>query len=159
MANLKRFSNLNEYQPFSLVSGTNDRVVVYRFGNRASNADWESYPRQTNTLQNCPTDDGKLNDLALKFTSFGKQSDESKISPFLPVVTDPKTFNEKCESWVQKILAGSPDLGVFGVPFTELVRPSPTKLISKDETEWLFYDANARITTYLIQWRPNPYKV
>jgi hypothetical protein len=72
------------------------------------------------------------------------------------VATDYNALYDNGESWVQKILQTVPTLGVFIVPFNTLYRPSPTKLISKQETEWLYFDGNNPITAYLSQWQNNP---
>jgi hypothetical protein len=61
------------------------------------------------------------------------------------------------EVWVQNILRAVPDLAHFSVPFARVFRPSPTKLISKQETEWLYYDGDATLLSCLTAFQVNPY--
>jgi hypothetical protein len=52
-----------------------------------------------------------------------------------------------------------PTLARFSVPFTQVFRPSPTKSISKMETEWLVLDDIAPLGSYQPHWAANPYRV
>jgi hypothetical protein len=130
-------------------------VYVYRFGDQGAAWDWLSRRRQAangNFPQPVPND---LNDWALKQSSYGSQSEGVANNPFISVATDFESLYANGEGWVQKILQTVPTLGVFLVPPGSLYRPSPTKSISKMETEWLYYDGVAPINNYVQEWRAN----
>ena len=137
----------------------NGNVRIYRVGDRSVARDWLSR-RRKGAGGNFPglaaTD---LNDWALKQSSYGSESEGIADNPFISVATDPDALFDNGEGWVQKILQTVPTLGVFVVPPGSLYRPSPTKLISRHETEWLYYDSAAPITDYLESWSANPRRV
>ncbi len=134
----------------------NGNVYAYRFGDQNQAWDWLSRRRQAangNFPQPTPTE---LNDWALKQSSYGSQSEGIDDNPFISVATDYESLYSNGEGWVQKILQSVPTLGVFLVPPGSLYRPSPTKSISKMETEWLYYDGQAPIGNYVQSWQANP---
>ena len=134
----------------------NGEVWVYRFGDQNQAWDWLSRKRQ-GAGGNFPAPTANdLNDWALKQSSYGSSSEGIEGNPFISVATDFESLYANGEGWVQKILQSVPTLGVFLVPPGALYRSSPTKLISKSETEWLFYDGGAPITQYVQEWRDNP---
>jgi hypothetical protein len=135
-----------------------DKVLVYRFGDRNKAIDWLSRRRQKENGSFTKPKDSALNDWALKQSSYGSQSENVEENPFISVATSYETLYNDGEVWVQKILKEVPHIGVFSVPFDELYRPRPTKLISKKETEWLYYDGTNAIMTYFKEWKDNPYK-
>ncbi|RCK69438.1 hypothetical protein DT076_11180 [Desertihabitans brevis] len=132
------------------------RVYVYRFGDRSKGIDWLSRRRQGAGGGFPRPGPEELNDWALKQSSYGSSSENVADNPFLSVATDPDALYAHGEGWVQKILEAAPTLGVFLVPAGALFRPSPTKLISRSETEWLYYDGDAPITDHLEEWLANP---
>ncbi|MFC5356258.1 hypothetical protein [Azospirillum himalayense] len=134
------------------------QVLVYRFADKAKATEWRSRRRNTVGGGFAKPGDSSLNDWAIKQSSFGSQSENSNENPFVSVATDYETLYARAEGWVKKILEAAPDLGVFSVPYDKLYRPSPTKPLSKEETEWLYYDGNTELETYLQSWVANPYK-
>jgi hypothetical protein len=142
-------------EPFHLAPGTNN-VYVYRFADQAVANDWLSRKRQASNGGFARPANSVLNDWAIKQSSYGSKAEGIADNPFLSVATDYNTLFANAEIWVQKILKTAPTLGVFVVPYTTLFRPSPTKLISIQETEWLFYDGDNPLTSYLGQWLANP---
>lgn len=154
----KTFSQSNAAGESYQLSGI-DKVIVYRFGNRDHSFDWLSRKRQTMGGNFPMLSQSKLNDWAIKQSSYGSQSENAQDNPFISVATDYGVLYRNGEGWVQKIIQSTPHLGVFAVPFSALYRPNPTKLISKQETEWLYYDGDNPITDYLIEWRDNPFHI
>lgn len=144
-------------EPFRMAD--NDHVYVYRFGDEHTAHDWLSRRRQAAGGNFPAPPPNELNDWALKQSSYGSQSENAEDNPFISVATDYETLYENGEVWVQGILRTVPTLGVFLVPAGTLYRPSPTKSISKMETEWLYYDGGAPITAHLQEWRANPKRV
>lgn len=134
-------------------------VIIYRFGNQAVDRDWLSRRRQAehgNNYDKPP--DSELNNFALEQTSYGREAANIAGNPFLSVATSQAQLFTNSEGWVQKILTQVPTVGTFAIPQTSLYRPSPTKPLSKGETEWLYLDCDAAITAHLIRWLPNPYR-
>jgi hypothetical protein len=141
MANPKNFSQLTAYgETYTLDPDNANHVILYRFGNAAVPRDWLSRMRQAHPAGFPMPSLVALNDWALKQTSFGSQSEGIEGNPFVSVATSYQTLYEHGETWVQKILQSAPNLVSFSAPFDMVFRPSPTKLISKAETEWLYYD-------------------
>jgi hypothetical protein len=136
----------------------NGDVYVYRFGDQGQARDWLSRRRQAANGNFALPTANDLNDWALKQSSYGSQSEGVANNPFISVATDYESLFTNGEGWVQKILQSVPTLGVFLVPAGSLYRPSPTKSISKMETEWLYYDGQAPITDYVDSWQANPKK-
>ncbi|MDF8263556.1 hypothetical protein [Luteipulveratus flavus] len=140
----------------SFRTGAGGAVYIYRFGDQNVGRDWLSRKRQ-GAGGNFPAPAANtLNDWALKQSSYGSQSEGIADNPFISVATDYDELYNHGEGWVQKILQTVPTLGEFLVPPATLYRPSPTKLISKSETEWLFYDGDHPIADYLVGWQVNP---
>lgn len=131
-------------------------VYIYRFGDQHNPLDWLSRRRQSAAGNFVAPPANDLNDWALKQSSYGSQSENVADNPFISVATDFESLYANGEGWVQKILQTVPTLGVFLVPAASLYRPSPTKSISRMETEWLYFDGAAPISTYLQEWRDNP---
>jgi hypothetical protein len=147
-------------EPFKLDPSDPNRVLIYRFGDRNNPSNWQSGKRKSAGGDFPMPSDDKLNDFALKQTSFGFQSDEGSELPFLSVATDIDWLKKNGESWVEKLLAAVPDYGTFSVPFKYVYRPSVTKSISKQETEWLYYDGEKPIShsDWKPVWQPNPFR-
>ncbi|MEM9453038.1 MAG: hypothetical protein AAGF11_02580 [Myxococcota bacterium] len=135
-----------------------DHVIIYRFGNSTVERDWLSRMRQTNRGGFTVSSGATLNEWALKQTSYGSNSEGIQSNPFLSVATSYDDLFAYGEGWVQEILKQVPHLGVFSVPFTSVYRPRPTKLISRQETEWLYFDGDAELLSTLVEWRDNPYR-
>ncbi|TWA76577.1 hypothetical protein FBZ83_118116 [Azospirillum brasilense] len=159
MPNPKNFSAMNAAgERYGLDPHRAGHVLVYRFADKAKATDWRSRRRNTVGGGFAKPSDPVLNDWALKQSSFGSQSENSNDNPFVSVATDYETLYARAEGWVKKILETAPDLGVFSVPYDKLYRPSPTKPLSKEETEWLYYDGDVELMTCLQSWLANPYK-
>lgn len=154
----KNFTALNATGETFQLSGSG-MVVVYRFGDQSVAHDWLSRKRQAHGGSFPRPSPSELNDWALKQSSYGSQSENVADNPFISVATDFETLYANGEVWVQKILQQAPTLGVFAVPFATLFRPSPTKSISRMETEWLYYDGDHEIGHYATEWRANPKRV
>lgn len=133
------------------------KVKVYRFGDQGKQWDWESKNRWNND-HNGFQEPNSLNDWAIKQSSFGSGSENAGQNPLISVATDPDSLRKSNDPWVQKILNESPDLRVMEVPPESLIRPKPTKPISKEETEWMFYDGDSSMNNFHSEWRPNPFK-
>lgn len=158
MPNPKNFSVENaEDETFQLDPNDNTRVLIYRFGDRTKPRNWSSWKRTESNGNFMRPSNSELNDWAIKQSSYGSKSENAKDNPFISVATDPASLYNNGEIWVQQILQETPDMGVFSVPFDRLFRPSPTKSVSKMETEWLFYDGDDSLTDYLVGWQVNPY--
>ena len=158
MTSPKNFSKDNaKDERFELDPHKPDHVIIYRFGDRSKDHDWLSRRRQKHGDFGRPSAN-ELNDWAIKQSSYGSKSEGIEDNPFLSVATDYKTLFDHGEGWVQTILREVPDLAVFSAPFGDLYRPSPTKLISKQETEWLYYDGSSPILHKLVKWVANPYR-
>lgn len=132
-------------------------VICYRFGDRTKDNDWLTAKRRETGGDFVLPGDIALNDWALKQSSYGSKSEGAKDNPFLSIATDYASCFQNGEGWVQEIIRNVPDMGVFSIPFELVYRPSPTKSISKMETEWLYCDSVSTITTHLVEWRVNPY--
>ncbi|TWA62101.1 hypothetical protein FBZ82_116114 [Azospirillum brasilense] len=159
MPNPKNFSAMNAAgERYGLDPHRADHVLVYRFADKAKATDWRSRRRNTVGGGFAKPSDSALNDWAIKQSSFGSQSENSNDNPFVSVATDYETLYARAEGWVKKILETAPDLGVFSVPYDKLYRPSPTKPLSKEETEWLYYDGDVELMADLQSWLANPYK-
>ncbi|OYD80855.1 hypothetical protein [Azospirillum brasilense] len=143
---------------FQLDASQPGHVLVYRFADKAKATDWKSRRRNTTGGGFAKPSDAVLNDWAIKQSSFGSQSENTNDNPFLSVATDYETLYARAEGWVKKILETAPDLGIFSVPYDKLYRPSPTKPLSREETEWLYYDGDDELETHLASWAANPYK-
>ncbi len=153
----KNFSPANAEQGnFKLAA--NDHVYVYRYGNWDESNNWSSRRRSKNNGNGFPKpSDGDLNDWALKQSSYGSESEGIENNPFISVATSFDVLKNKGDVWVQKIVETAPHIGEFKVPYSSLFRPSPTKLISKEETEWLYFDGEKKIKENECQKRSNPY--
>jgi len=138
-----------------------DKVKLYRFGDDTVSVDWLSRARQAAGGTFTRPGKVKLNEWALLQSSYGSKSVSvgTGVNPFLSVATSYAALFKNGEPWVQKIITGTPNLAVFTVPFTVVFRPSPTKSISKMETEWLYLDDAHDIKHYLTEMRVNPYLV
>jgi hypothetical protein len=138
-----------------------DQVKIYRFGDNNVSVDWLSRARQAAGGNYAKPDGPKLNEWALLQSSFGSKSTAvgAGPNPFLSVATSYESLFRNGESWVQKIITGTPNLAVFTVPFTVVYRPSVTKLVSKTETEWLYLDDDHDLKHYLTEMRVNPYLI
>lgn len=159
MPSPKNFSANNAAnEAYALDPQDNTKVLVYRFGDRTKPRNWSSWKRTASEGDFDRPSNSTLNDWAIKQSSYGSKSENAKDNPFISVATDHASLYENGEVWVQDILEKTPDMGVFSVPFDLLFRPSPTKLVSKTETEWLFYDGDDSMTDYLVRWEDNPYK-
>ncbi|MBP2330551.1 RHS repeat-associated protein [Kibdelosporangium banguiense] len=133
------------------------KVKIYRFGDQSKPYDWESKSRWNND-HNDFTQPDDLNSWAIKQSSFGSGSEGANKNPFISIATDPGSLAKSNDPWVQKIVKESPDVRVMEVPAELLVRPRPTKPISKEETEWLFYDGDYKMSDFHKEWQPNPFK-
>jgi hypothetical protein len=154
----KTFSEDNASgERYELDRNNRDHVIVYRFGDQHKDRDWLSRRRQKHGDFG-PLPASELNDWALKQSSYGSQSEDIENNPFLSMATDYESLFKNGEGWVQKILEGVPDLGIFSAPFADIYRPSPTKLISKQETEWLYYDGRSPLLHKLVKWVDNPFR-
>jgi len=159
MPSPKTFSTANVTgERYTLDPAKPGHVLVYRFADKAKATDWRSRRRNTVGGGFAKPSDSVLNDWALKQSSYGSQSENSNDNPFLSVATNYEVLYDRAEGWVKKILETAPDLGVFSVPYDKLYRPSPTKPLSKEESEWLYYDGDAELVSYLKTWAANPYK-
>jgi RHS repeat-associated protein len=138
------------------LSADGTKVKIYRFGDKDKSYDWESRSRQEH--QGDFSEPSDMNSWAIKQSSFGSGSDNPTKNPFISIATDHETLSHSSDPWVQKIVKESPDLRVMEVPPEALIRPRPTKPLSKAETEWMFYDGDGAMNKYHSTWLPNPYK-
>jgi RHS repeat-associated protein len=138
------------------LSADGTKVKIYRFGDQKQEWDWESRNRQDSNGNFAEPSD--LNSWAIKQSSFGSGSENPTKNPFISIATDHESLSHSSDPWVQKIVKESPDLRVMEVPPEMLVRPRPTKPLSKTETEWLFYDGDNSMGQFHSEWVPNPYK-
>ncbi|WP_080002568.1 hypothetical protein [Burkholderia ubonensis] len=158
MAKPKNFSPANaEGENYELDPKRPEHVIVYRFGNKDIPHDWLSRKRQEAGGNYPRPSDQDLNDWALKQSSYGSSSENAQDNPFLSVATSYTDLFNNGEVWVQKILEKAPNLVKLSVPFATVFRSSPTKLISKSETEWLYYDGDASLLSNNPEILPNPY--
>jgi len=134
-----------------------DNLKVYRFGDRGKSYDWTSPQRQAAGANFARPTDFRLNQMALSQVRFGRGGVDT--GPFVSVATSHQALRGSPDPWVQKILASAPDLGVFVVPFSIVMRPSINSDATKKETEWLVFDGDAPLLDYLQGWEPNPYRV
>jgi len=135
-----------------------DNLKVYRFGDRGKAFDWTS-PKRQGSGGNFPRPTNRnLDGLALSQVRFGRSGAVGADTPFVSVATNYKALHDNGEPWVQALLTKVPDLGVFVVPFGTVMRPGINSHATKKETEWLFYDGDASLTSYLLEWQANPYR-
>ncbi|WP_414447868.1 hypothetical protein AB4851_14920 [Burkholderia sp. 22PA0099] len=127
-------------ETYTLDPARPNHVILYRFGNAAVPRDWLSRMRQAHPGGFPMLSPPALNEWALKQTSYGSQAEGIEGNPFVSVATSYQALYDHGEGWVQKIIQNTPNLVSFSAPFNMVFRPSPTKLISKSETEWLYYD-------------------
>lgn len=135
-----------------------DNLKVFRFGDRGKDYDWTSPKRQGQRGNFARPTNMQLDGLALSQVRFGRKGAVGADTPFISVATNYEALYQHGEPWVQELLKNVPDLGVFVVPFNEVMRPGINSHATRTETEWLFYDGNAALLTYLHQWLPNPYR-
>jgi hypothetical protein len=135
-----------------------DVLRVYRFGDQSKAIDWTSPKRQAVGGNFPRPSDGTLNDLALSQVRFGRKGTLGSATPFISVATSYAALFKHGEPWVQNLLKKVPDLGVFDVPFSSVMRPGINSHATKAETEWLYFDGAQPITAYLLEWRANPYR-
>jgi hypothetical protein len=142
-------------EAFQIDPAVPGNVIAYRFGRRNVADDWLS-PLRRATGGGFPQP-LNWNEIALLQTSYGSKAETAAGNSFLSIATDHASLFNNGEVWVQNIIRETPDLGQFSIPFAAVRRPRPTKLISKQETEWLFYDGNNPLLNYLVAWLANPY--
>jgi hypothetical protein len=154
----KNFSAMNAGNENFIIDPNNvNDVILFRFGDRNKPGNWASTRRSAAAGNFARPSNTDLNDWAIKQSSYGSSSENNADNPYLSVVTSYADLFAHGEGWVQNILRAVPDLARFSVPFARVFRPSPTKLISKQETEWLYYDGDATLLSCLTGWQVNPY--
>ncbi|MFZ0710111.1 MAG: hypothetical protein WAM53_08745 [Terrimicrobiaceae bacterium] len=160
MPNPKNFAPNNAVNENYVIDANNPaNVILYRFGDRNKPLDWLSRKRQANHGNYVRPSDSELNDWAILQCSYGSKSENAENNPFLSTATNYADLFQNGEIWVQGILRQVPDVAEFSVPFDRVFRSSPTKTISKTETEWVYYDGDEELLHWLVRFIDNPYKV
>jgi len=159
MPNPRNFSVLNANGENYVIDPMDPaKVKLYRFGDRNKPQNWLSPRRQANNGNYPRLSNADLNDWAIKQCSYGSASENAQDNPFLSMATSYADLFQNGEVWAQGILRQVPDLGEFSVPFDRVYRSSPTKTISKMETEWVYYDGGEPLLNWLVNFIANPYK-
>ncbi|MDH3909950.1 MAG: hypothetical protein OEU09_01550 [Rhodospirillales bacterium] len=135
-----------------------NNLKIYRFGDSGKDYDWTSPKRQKSKGNFDRQTNRDLHALALSQVRFGRKGAVGDDTPFVSVATNYKALHDNGEPWVQELLKKVPNLGVFSVPFGTVMRPGINSHATKSETEWLFYDGDAALITYLVEMIDNPYR-